>query len=280
MVWIYLAESADSQSPLETMSDPSPTVKLTPIVKRFCSAEWRVVTSPPLISGTMSDHFPRLMSEDQLTSSTVASLAKTSALQDMEKVWRESEAAFIGRSIGWPKKSSPHSYSLKTCQLSFVEEDPPWFNRLPRWGMIVGGVLYPLRPLERFTAEKGGSYWPTPVANDDNKSIEAHLAMKARMKGGQRKTITSLNVAVKMWPTPDSSARGACKNLQMRGENRHHFTIQDAVNSGKLNPTWVEWLMGYPAGWSELSAWAMQWYLLSVKKRSKSLRALRNKSQL
>ena len=47
--------------------------------------------------------------------------------------------------------------------------------------------------------------WPTPVAHDDGKTPEAHLAMKARMKGGPRQTITSLNVMVKaqeLWPTP------------------------------------------------------------------------------
>ncbi len=51
----------------------------------------------------------------------------------------------------------------------------------------------------------GRKGWPTPVANDDNKSVEAHLAMKKRMGGG-RKEITSLQVAVQTagWPTPMS----------------------------------------------------------------------------
>jgi hypothetical protein len=47
-----------------------------------------------------------------------------------------------------------------------------------------------------------GNMWPTPVVLDDNKSPEAHLAMKARMKGGPRKAITSLQVMTKLWPTP------------------------------------------------------------------------------
>jgi hypothetical protein len=38
---------------------------------------------------------------------------------------------------------------------------------------------------------------PTPVANDDNKSPAAHMAMKKRMKGGERKCITSLQVLLK-----------------------------------------------------------------------------------
>jgi hypothetical protein len=25
-----------------------------------------------------------------------------------------------------------------------------------------------------------------------------------------------------------------------------------AGNGGKLNPTWVEWLMGFPTGWTDL----------------------------
>ena len=45
-------------------------------------------------------------------------------------------------------------------------------------------------------------HWGTPVAHDDGKSVEAHLAMKARMGGG-RTAITSLAVQVRAatrWP--------------------------------------------------------------------------------
>ncbi len=51
--------------------------------------------------------------------------------------------------------------------------------------------------------------WPTPVANDDNKTPEAHLAMKARMgerdgSGANRTAITSLQVMAQLtaWKTP------------------------------------------------------------------------------
>ena len=27
-----------------------------------------------------------------------------------------------------------------------------------------------------------------------------------------------------------------------------------AGNGGQLNPTWVEWLMGFPTGWTDLEA--------------------------
>ena len=58
----------------------------------------------------------------------------------------------------------------------------------------------------RISDNDSGS-WPTPVSNDDNKSVEAHLAMKQRMgerdgTGSNRIAITSLAVMAKAtWPT-------------------------------------------------------------------------------
>jgi hypothetical protein len=43
--------------------------------------------------------------------------------------------------------------------------------------------------------------WPTPVAHDDGKTYDAHMAMKARMPGGARKKPTSLTVVVKATET-------------------------------------------------------------------------------
>lgn len=62
--------------------------------------------------------------------------------------------------------------------------------------------------------------WPTPVASDDNKSPEAHLAMKARLPGGARSTITSLNVLIKtdQWQTPSTDSfrsRGGDRKNEM-----------------------------------------------------------------
>lgn len=47
--------------------------------------------------------------------------------------------------------------------------------------------------------------WATPCANDDNKTVEAHLAMKQRM-GGNRTAITSLQVQAQLtsWVTPNA----------------------------------------------------------------------------
>lgn len=56
---------------------------------------------------------------------------------------------------------------------------------------------------------------------------------------------------VKMGPTPiatDWKNRG-CKDYR---KNRKH-QLQTEVG-GQLNPTWVEYLMGFPLGWTDLNA--------------------------
>jgi hypothetical protein len=42
-----------------------------------------------------------------------------------------------------------------------------------------------------------------------------------------------------------------------------------AAPGGQLNPTWVEWLMGYPSEWTVLEDWATQWFRPKRGKRSK-----------
>jgi hypothetical protein len=139
--------------------------------------------------------------------------------------------------------------------------------------MTRSGTAYRLQPLAPLTGGTASGLWPTPVAHDDGKTPEAHLAMKARMKGGPRQTITSLNVMVKaiergMWPTPRATDGDKGGGLNLRtavkewatptAHPRTHTPRQvdhgeQLANQvgGALNPTWVEWLMGFPLGWTD-----------------------------
>ncbi len=48
--------------------------------------------------------------------------------------------------------------------------------------------------------------------------------------------------AARLLPTPTATR---WDGLQSHGKN---------VVTGQLNPTWVEWLMGFPPGWTDLEA--------------------------
>lgn len=58
-------------------------------------------------------------------------------------------------------------------------------------------------------------------------------------------------IDARLWPTPiatDWKNRGGKEYRQGR-----EIQLQTVVG-GQLNPTWVEWLMGFPLGWTELKA--------------------------
>ena len=89
--------------------------------------------------------------------------------------------------------------------------------------------------------------WPTPRASaamgEKTETISKRLETK-KSKG-------KLEEAIAMVPTPtarDYKDNGLNTNYQKAKEkNRLAGTA-----GGSLNPTWVEWLMGYPNGWTDL----------------------------
>ena len=78
--------------------------------------------------------------------------------------------------------------------------------------------------------------WATPTARDDNKSPEAHMAMKDRMN---RNTVTSLQVQSKMWPTVE---HGPLALMTPMGGS-------SGSPRADLNPRFVAALMGVPWDW-------------------------------
>ena len=93
--------------------------------------------------------------------------------------------------------------------------------------------------------------WPTPRVSMANGPSAKEVA-----QGDPKRR---LETAVKMWPTPTASDhKGSGPSLiRSDGKNRlndrlDYATEQRAQNGGQLNPTWVEWLMGFPTGWTDL----------------------------
>jgi len=108
--------------------------------------------------------------------------------------------------------------------------------------------------------------WATPIANDAKGSDYAGTKEnpKALYLGGQ----------VKNWPTATARDWKGCGNAITRKDGKHRidnleavikYGPQDQANlntngksqelQGKLNPNWVEHLMGLPAGWTDLGYW-------------------------
>lgn len=63
----------------------------------------------------------------------------------------------------------------------------------------------------------------------------------------------------KLWPTPtaneDAAGTPNGKMQKMLGNDpRVHGVSSEEWKRGALNPTWVEWLMGFPLGHTDLDA--------------------------
>ena len=93
-------------------------------------------------------------------------------------------------------------------------------------------------------------WWPTPTRD--------HYSRRTRYAQGG----FPLSMAVRLWPTPRASEwKGSgpkgSKNQKYRLKKRYlDGTVlegQPDGAGGKLNPVWVEWLMGFPPGWTDIS---------------------------
>jgi hypothetical protein len=66
---------------------------------------------------------------------------------------------------------------------------------------------------------------------------------------------TALADSVKMYPTPTAND---ASNAKLRPSQRDRDSIPGALIrdgvTGSLNADWVEWLMGYPTGWTDVDA--------------------------
>lgn len=93
-------------------------------------------------------------------------------------------------------------------------------------------------------------------------------------QGNHDKPTMTLSGAVKSWPSPtgrDWKGSGPAyqrKDGKMRGD-RLDYATEAGGSNGRLNPPWVEWLMGFPIGWTDYDASEMR---LSHNRSIRSLR--------
>ena len=105
--------------------------------------------------------------------------------------------------------------------------------------------------------------WPTPNAWDGNRGPRSKENLIE--KSHQINLISAVKDAehpdpVHMWPTPrarDYKDGPSIPPSVIEGRRSHNLgtKVQESTQtkgSGSLNPTWVEWLMGYPKGWTDL----------------------------
>lgn len=103
--------------------------------------------------------------------------------------------------------------------------------------------------------------WATPRTTDVTGGPRQLDEKGRRVSKSNPKLKFGANLAdqVKMWPTPraseykDTGPVGSKSHTHMKDRKYLCAAVKETAQpSGKLNPAWTEWLMGYPIGWTEL----------------------------
>jgi len=197
------------------------------------------------------------LGEELLTLYRAGFHAKTSQLQEKVSESMESEAECGEKWRGSFTKYDPDSSMWRTHQCSLLGDLEPFSETWPQWGLMRNGECWEQTTLERTIRGTGygsGQNWPTPNAWDGKRGPRSEENL--RTKKHQINLITAVKQAEreKLLPTPnardwkDGKTAGNRKSPGL-GVVAHQL---DTQVGGQLNPTWVEWLMGWPLGWSEL----------------------------
>ena len=209
------------------------------------------------------------MESDQLTLFVEDSPVKTYPLVAAKKELAKKQGQVCGQNAPvYLGKFDQNLQSLKTSQHSLVETAGDGFSEFsgtfPRSGMMRSGTVYQLPNLARTTKEIEFGLWPTPTAMTGGESVApSHIDGSHGWNLGAAARDSLSDKPHRMWPTPSTrDYKGGYLGGRIRNGKISWDTLDVAVQhtdnkqkvSGTLNPTWVEWLMGFPLGHTDLNA--------------------------
>jgi hypothetical protein len=177
--------------------------------------------------------------------------------------------------------------SWRTSQLSLLGGSEPFSATWPRSGMTRSGTAFQLQPLAPLTGGTAFGSWPTPhgicqpgprqpgpSGNELGRAVN-HAETWGTPTSRDWKDVGDMTnvptngllgrqVLERTWPTPKASdsRRDPGQASRWGPGNSQRSNLKDALRyrqaeagqptTGSLNPTWVEWLMGFPLGWTDL----------------------------
>lgn len=116
----------------------------------------------------------------------------------------------------------------------------------------------------RHTSGSESSYLPTPTAAPYGTSQNGQRPDGSTFKQAGKPSLESM-ARHNLWPTPRASEYKDCGPVGSKSHthmDKRSYLCAKAKDpdqpSGLLNPTWVEWLMGVPTGWTGLDSWGTE----------------------
>jgi hypothetical protein len=270
MSWLY-SRALVAEYLAVTCSDGAQSALLSgsPTPQAFLPSDKMTTFSHPSRFGMTFAPLTDTLGAELLTWCQAVSRARTYPLQEKAQALLEPEAECGVTWRGSLAKFDPVSCSWKTVQLCLLGDSELSSVTWPRSGMTAAGQCWELPILGRRIKGTDSGLWQTPVEDD-----------LVNRKGASATSGDGLATAVAMrWPTPIASdSRGSSgkpapgKQVQLvdmvkvatptardwrsgkasqATHDKNSRPLSEQIG-GSLNPTWVEWLMGWPLGWTDL----------------------------
>lgn len=291
MAWLYLPESvglnSESQQPFP-MQKPFVMSRGKPMLPPSLLRKWKKEDYMKHLFGLTLQPSTANLGVERWISSLEDSLVNLGVKPGNSK--RQTTKDGCGMTLRESfAKLDRNSSSWRTSQVSLMGELVTFSGRWPRTGSMLNGVVSKHPMLAQTIGEieylfspivpREGVTFPTPTASDGIRTNLVHQRGNPTLLGAvrmfptptldcaQERTNkypqggTSLALAVQMFPTVTVQDS---KNNAGKSQNRRNTLPLNAVAGGKLNPQWVEWLMGWPIGWTDLEPVEME---LSLSKQ-------------
>jgi hypothetical protein len=288
MSWLFSQALVEEYSAGTSLAgEPCAQLNVMPTPHKFWRNDKTIDASDHSRFGLTSQLLTDAHGEELLTSYLAASLVRTLARPAPAQVSTAPEADSGRTWLGSFAKYSQAVSMWKTAQCSLLADSDEFSETWPRWGSMRNGASY-LRPTPALPicvsasglwvtpsasdSQRGGKitaamtgkslaqqmntpeYWPTPTA-----TLATKGARITPRKGREGRTLIEA-VSARTWPTPNASdaTKWSNQTLADRRAKGQQVRLNTAVapeggKGGQLNPAWVEWLMGWPIGWTELN---------------------------
>ena len=282
MSWLFSLALVEEYS-AGTSLDGAPCAQLNvmPTLHKFWRSDKTIESSDHSRFGLTLRLLTDAHGAELLMSFLADSLAKISARQEKVQGSKANEADF-GTTCAASFAKYDHGESLwKTAQRSLLGGSEKFSETWPRWGSMRSGESF-LRPIPALPiCESASGLWPTMTVHGNynqpgmSKTSGMGLASAVRLwqtpvaddaverKRGKYNSRgePKLSAQVKLIPTPTAmnftGGAAMCKwgGAGARAKMKTMFSSEEI--NGQLNPEWVEWLMGWCIGWTDLKPLAM-----------------------
>ena len=230
-------------------SDQCAQLKSNRMREKSCFDDKRTKSYRRFLSGMTFERSTENLGVESWMSSLRGSRVNRSPLPDHKKeaTTNETGGQIQSESFAkWDQNSRCWKMSRALFDLTISAKSSETWQRQ---GLMLSGELYQQKKRARRTRESGCGYsLPTPTCYPEMPN------KKANTNGPKNLLEVAKGDWNHIWPTPTAHMAKECNSPSEA--NRNQPSLSSMVG-GKLNPTWVEWLMGWPIGWTDLKPLGM-----------------------